>query len=79
MPVGITPGTYALQFSSGQYFAAFSPDTQTALLSIDNGTLTILEHDTAKKHIRGNFSFTGKSGTDNSSAGISDGYFSVNY
>jgi hypothetical protein len=79
MPVNITAGTYPLQFSSGQYFAAFNPDTQTSLLSVDDGTLTILEHDTVKKHIRGNFSFTGKSITDSSSAGISDGYFSVNY
>jgi hypothetical protein len=79
MPVSATAGTYALDFASGQYFAAYNPTTTTALLAMKNGSLTILENDVTKKHIRGNFSFTGTSLTDSSSATVTAGYFSSDY
>lgn len=79
MPANIAAGTYSMDFNMGQYFASYIPTATTALLAVKNGSLVILENDVTRKHIRGNFSFTGTSLTDGSSAVISSGYFSVDY
>jgi hypothetical protein len=82
MPANVTAGTYTMDFNSGVYFGAYSPDvtdTSKILLAIGNGSLTILENDVTNRHIRGTFSFTAKSQTNSSSVAITNGYFSANY
>lgn len=79
MPDSVTAGTYAMNFADGKYFAMYNPDPSTVLLSIGNGSLTVIENDTVKKHISGNFSFVAKSEIGGSSSTVSNGYFSVDY
>jgi hypothetical protein len=79
MPEGVAAGTYPLGGNGSLYLASYSPNALAYYLADGNGTLTVIENDTANKHIRGNFSFAGQSQSDSSSVNISNGYFSVNY
>lgn len=79
MPDSVAAGTYAMNFADGKYFAMYNPDPSTVLLSIGNGSLTVIENDMVKKHISGNFSFVAKSEIGGSSSTVSNGYFSVDY
>jgi Family of unknown function (DUF6252) len=79
MPVGITPGTYNLDFASGIYLGAYTPSPSVVLVSQSNGTLTIMSNDPVARRIKGTFSFKASSVTDTTSADVTQGYFSVNY
>src|SRR5450432_675702 len=59
MPESVGVGTYNLDVTAGVYAAAYSPDGLIALLSVSNGSLTILMNDIAARRIRGTFSFVG--------------------
>ncbi len=79
MPESISAGTYTLDFNTGIYIASYNPDPLTYMVSKGNGSLTIIENDTVNKRIKGSFNFVGISQTDNTSAKITNGYFSVGY
>lgn len=80
-PSGITPGTYTLDFSGGTYIGQYNPDADPTHSKIATaGTLTILEHNTSTKRIRGSFAFTAAEILDpGNKAEITEGYFSVKY
>jgi hypothetical protein len=80
-PSNITPGTYTLDFWGLTYIGQYNPDTDPMHSKASmSGTLTILEHNTSTKRIRGNFNFRAEELLNSANfATISDGYFSVKY
>jgi hypothetical protein len=79
-PSNITAGTY--QFSIfGTYMGQYNPDRDPMhSKGSTSGTLTILEHITTSRRIRGNFNFRGEElATPANFTNISEGYFSVKY
>jgi hypothetical protein len=81
MPPTITAGAYTLDFFGmthiGQYNPDSNPNNSQASLS---GTLTILEHNTGTKRIRGNFNFHAESIANPAiNSELTEGYFSVKY
>lgn len=80
-PPDITPGSYTLDFFGGEYIGQYNPDTDPMHAKAStSGTLTILEHNTTTKRIRGTFNFHGEEILDPSqSAELTEGYFSVTY
>ena len=76
VPDTIAAGTYSM--SSFDYYGLYLDGTYS--YGSTSGTLTILEHDTAAKRIRGNFDFKAEEPTDSTvSANLTEGYFSVKY
>ena len=78
MPLNITPGTYDLDFLGATYIGQYNPTASTYLAS-ESGKLTILEHNTMTKRIRGNFNFIAKDLLGGASATLTEGYFSIKY
>ncbi len=78
MPSDITPGSYTLDFLGGQYIGLYNPSLNTTLAST-SGTLTILEHNTSTKRIRGNFNFVAEPVLGGTAVNLTEGYFSVKY
>jgi len=78
MPQNITPGTYNLDILGGQYIGIFNPNPSTAYAST-SGTLTILEHNTSTKRIRGNFNFVAAPISGPGTANLTEGYFAITY
>ena len=79
MPDTVTPGNYPITTIGGTYFGQYNKDATTFLFS-DIGQLTILEHNTTTKRIRGNFNFhASEILTPTSQALLTSGYFSVVY
>lgn len=73
----IQPGTYSIdnQTVAGTYLASVTNPFQST-----SGSLTILEHNTTTKRIRGNFSFTARDlTTGTQTVQITQGYFSLTY
>jgi hypothetical protein len=81
LPGDIKPGTYTLDLWGFTYLAIYNPDSDpTHSKAAVSGTLTVLEHNTSTKRIRGSFSFRAEELTNaNNFANITDGYFSVKY
>jgi hypothetical protein len=79
MPMNIKAGTYNLDFNSGQYFGFYNPSPTVILVSMSNGTLTIISNDVVNRRIKGTFSFIGSASTTASTANVTQGYFSVSY
>jgi len=77
MPQNITAGTYDMEMF-GKYSAQYNPSL-TSYLVADTGKLTIIEHNTLTKRIRGNFNFTAIDLLSPASAQLTLGYFSVVY
>lgn len=79
-PSNITAGTYQFAFF-GTYMGLYNPNTNPAnSKSSVSGTLTILEHNTAIKRIRGSFDFRAEEiATPANFAMLTEGYFSVKY
>ena len=78
-PDNITPGTYPITTVGGTYSGLYNQDATTFLPS-DSGSLTILQHNTSTKRIRGNFNFHAKQfllGT--AQAQLTAGVFAVTY
>ncbi|HXS59154.1 MAG TPA: DUF6252 family protein [Hanamia sp.] len=77
VPSDIKAGTYT--------FSSFGPDYigqynfGTSYMSAGSGTLTILEHNTATKRIRGTFNMNAAEIIGTNSATLSEGYFSKIY
>lgn len=79
VPDTVTPGTYPITTLGGTYFGQYNKDASTFLVS-DSGTVTILEHNTTTKRIRGNFNFHATEFVmPTVTAQLSSGYFSVIY
>ncbi len=80
-PNNIAPGSYTLDFFGATYIGQYNPDNDpTHSKASVSGTLTILEHNTTTKRIRGSFHFRGEElFTPQNFATISEGYFSVKY
>ena len=79
-PINIAAGTYQFDFF-GDYMGLYNPDTDPMhSKSSVSGTLTILEHNTTTKRIRGNFNFRAEELLNPANfAMITEGYFSVKY
>ncbi len=79
LPDNIGVGTYTLGPIGSTYYAQYNLDASTFLMST-TGSLTILEHNTTTKKIRGNFSFSGATLVPPTvTAQITAGYFSLTY
>lgn len=80
-PNTITPGSYTFDFYGATYMGQYNPDTNPMHSKAGmSGTLTILEHNTTTRRIRGNFNFRAEElSTPANFANISEGYFSVKY
>ena len=80
-PVDITPGTYTLDMFGFTYIGQYNPDLSgTSAQGSTSGTLTILEHNTSTKRIRGNFDFHAQNLLNSSQTSeLTEGYFSVHY
>lgn len=79
VPVTATPGTYEMDIF-GDYKAIYIQDTSnTGTFNSDEGTLTIISHDTANKKIKGTFNFIGSSFFTTTTHTITDGTFEVTY
>lgn len=79
IPIGAAPGTYEMDIF-GDYKAMYIQDaTSTGTFNSDEGTLTIISHDTANKKIKGTFNFIGSSFFTTLTHTITDGTFEVTY
>lgn len=80
-PDNITPGSYTLDLLGATYTALYNPDADPLKAKgAVSGTLTILEHNTGTKRIRGNFNFRGEELLNPANfALLTEGYFSVKY
>jgi len=79
MPFDITPGTYNLDFTTGQYIGIYGQNAMANMYSQANGSLTIVTNDSGKRRITGTFSFIASPLTSGTPATITQGYFAVNY
>lgn len=80
-PSNITPVTYTLDFFGLTYIGQYNPDNDPMHSKASvSGSLTILEHNTATRRIRGNFNFRGEELLNPANfALLTEGYFSVTY
>lgn len=79
VPINVTPGTYEMDIF-GDHKAIYIKDTSsTGTFNSDEGTLTIISHDTANKKIKGTFNFIGGSFMTTLEHTITDGTFEVTY
>ncbi|MBS1596652.1 MAG: hypothetical protein JST75_00395 [Bacteroidetes bacterium] len=79
MPENVQPGTYTLDIFGGVFVGQYSPDPSTLLVSMGDGTLTVIENNSTTKRIRGSFSFKAVDASNTQSAQLTEGYFSVGY
>jgi|SRR5882757_7666738 len=80
MPADITPGTYQLAYPLPTYIGAYNPQAGISLIST-NGSLDILENNSATRRVRGNFQYLAADANNNgyTSHRLSSGYFSIQY
>jgi hypothetical protein len=78
LPANVVPGTYP--FDILDFVGQYNPST-TVFLGADTGRVTILEHNTVTKRIRGNFNFLANTVFTNlpPNVQLTEGYFSVRY
>jgi len=81
MPANVAPGTYNLDFTTGVYIGIYYPSSgANPLVSLLNGSITIISNNTLTKRIKGTFSFTATPAQGGGTpVKITNGYFSVNY
>lgn len=79
VPINVAPGTYEMDVF-GDHKAIYIKDTSsTGTFNSEEGTLTIISHDTANKKIKGTFNFIGGSFMTTLEHTITDGAFEVTY
>ena len=78
MPAEVKAGTYNYSPAVMDFFGQYNPTSSTFLVA-NSGSLTILEHNTASKRIKGNFNFEAKDLMGSGKASLTEGYFSVTY
>lgn len=78
-PNTVTPGSYAFDFIT--YAAVYNPSADPMMsMTAFGGNLTILEHNTTTKRVRGTFNFNASPLTNPSTVvAFTEGYFSVKY
>jgi hypothetical protein len=81
MPANVAPGTYNLDFTTGKYIGIYYPNSgSNPLVSLLNGSMTIISNNTLTKRIKGTFSFTATPAQGGGTpVKITNGYFSLNY
>ncbi len=77
VPSNVTAGSYTFSTFGPDYIGQYN--VGTTYMSASSGTVTILEHNTTTKRIRGNFNFSAKEIGGTQSANLTEGYFSVVY
>ncbi len=77
LPADITPGTYTFTLFGPSYIGQYNSDS--AYMAADTGTITILEHNTISKKIRGTFDFHAAELPGTQEAQLTEGYFSITY
>lgn len=77
VPADITTGDYDIDVFGGVN-ATFSDGLSSAFFG-DSGKLTVTEHDSGKKRIKGTFEFEGSSLFSGTSGTFTDGEFNVTY
>jgi len=79
MPSDIVPGSFTFTAFGPSYIGQYN--IGTSYLVAGSGTLTILEHNTVTKRIRGNFNFDASEipGIGTKTAKLTEGYFSLVY
>jgi hypothetical protein len=78
-PETVAPGTF--EFGNFEYIGQYNP-TGTLFMEADTGRVTILEHNTTTKRIRGNFHFSADTvftGPPTPNILLNEGYFSIKY
>lgn len=78
MPSDVKPGTYDYSPLDADFLGQYNPTSSTFLVA-NSGKITILEHNTTTKRIKGNFNFEAKEITGSAKASLTEGYFSVTY
>ena len=78
MPTDVKAGTYNYSPIVMDFFGQYNPASNTFLVA-NSGTITILEHNTATKRIKGNFNFEAKELIGSGKASLTEGYFSLTY
>jgi hypothetical protein len=79
IPANITPGQYNIGSLGATYMGTYNSSSTQYLVS-ESGKLTITEHNTATKRIRGSFEFKAVEVTGgNQSAQLTAGYLSLTY
>jgi hypothetical protein len=76
-PSDVTAGVYTFDPFGFEYIGQYN--VGASFLIANSGTLTILEHNTATKRIRGTFEFPAEELSGTGSAELTEGYFSVIY
>ncbi len=78
IPFNTPPGTYNLDALTGTYIGIYSP-VSTSIMISQTGKITIIEHNTVTKRLRGNFNFIAVDQATNKSSQLTAGYFSLIY
>ena len=76
-PTNVTVGTYTFSSFGLDYIAQYN--IGSSYLMGDSGSLTILEHNTTTKRIRGTFNFHASELLGSKTSQLTEGYFSVVY
>lgn len=80
IPKSITVGTYDIgSIILGSAYTGIYNASATLYMASESGKLTILEHNTSTKRIRGNFEFKAVEFAGSQTAQLTSGYFSVKY
>jgi hypothetical protein len=78
IPGNIAAGTYSFDAVTGNYIGVYSPVANSYMTS-QSGKLTIIEHNSATKRIRGNFDFKAVDLITAKASQLTGGYFSIGY
>jgi hypothetical protein len=77
VPSNVTVGTYTFSTFGPDYIGQYN--VGTSYLSASSGTITIVEHNTTTKRIRGTFNMNAAEIMGTKTATLSEGYFSKTY
>ncbi len=76
-PTNVTAGTYTFSSFGPDYIAQYN--IGSSYLTGDSGSVTILEHNTTTKRIKGSFNFHASELMGSKTSQLTEGYFSVVY
>lgn len=78
LPTNVTAGSYALSSFGTTYLVNYNPSSSNPYLTTA-GNITVTEHNSATKRVRGTFYATTKNVNQTVTANITNGYFSFTY
>lgn len=79
VPINVAPGTYEMDIFGDHKAIYIMDNSATGTFNSEEGTLTIITHDTANKKIKGTFNFIGTSFMTTAEHTITEGAFEVTY